>query len=354
MQRNRPTNEQQNKCRLPDAINVSITNNFTQIPNDLLRRPDMSGKAKAILCLLLSNQEGWVSYMSSLQQMMKEGPDALHSGLQELEQMGYLLRVRYRDKITKKWIGSFWAYSNSPNNFNLEKPLKQLDKQGFEPAFKNTNNPENPGMENPDMANRHMENPGLIIPINKKTNLKENHLNPSSYDLEDSKDLPFNSFNNGQNISSKENPPSNPPKKLNGKITPKQFDEFWTLYPKRDSGQGSKGTAKTKWNKLCRSKNRDVPTWRQIKGAIIRQKKSEQWQNTKYIPMPTTWLNNSRWLDDPSELRTFVSDEQKKKLGPKENPNFYADGNYAKPKPGKYANVPVINYDSEKGVIDEN
>ena len=42
---------------LPDAINCSITKEFTQIPNDLLRNPEISGKAKSILFLLLSKRK---------------------------------------------------------------------------------------------------------------------------------------------------------------------------------------------------------------------------------------------------------------------------------------------------------
>ena len=115
-----------------------------------------------------------------------------------------------------------------------------------------------------------------------------------------------------QNPSTQNPSTQKPPKKLNGKITPKQFDDFWTLYPKRNGGQGSKGKAKTKWDTLCHSKNGDAPTWRQVKGSIIRQSKSELWQKKpKYIPMPSTWLNNSRWLDDPQELQFYPPNDAK-------------------------------------------
>ena len=45
------------ELKLPDAINCSLTKNFTQVPNNLLRNPNITSKAKAILCLLLSNKE---------------------------------------------------------------------------------------------------------------------------------------------------------------------------------------------------------------------------------------------------------------------------------------------------------
>jgi len=59
--------------KLPDAINCSISADFTQIPNEFLRNPNISAKAKTILCVLLSNKEGWQTHTTSLKQMLKEG-----------------------------------------------------------------------------------------------------------------------------------------------------------------------------------------------------------------------------------------------------------------------------------------
>jgi len=87
-------------------------------------------------------------------------------------------------------------------------------------------------------------------------------------------------------------------------ITPDMFDNFWKIYPRKDS----KGSALTKWNSICRKGNKR-PTWVQIKQAIIDQKKSERWSDSKYIPLSSTWLNQSRWLDDPKELKKFSRDE---------------------------------------------
>lgn len=82
-------------------------------------------------------------------------------------------------------------------------------------------------------------------------------------------------------------------------ITPNQFNEFWELYPKKVD----KGKALTSWNKLCNKK--DKPTWRDIRKAIIEQKKTPRWSSKQFIPLPTTWLNQSRWLDDPAEMTNF-------------------------------------------------
>ena len=87
-------------------------------------------------------------------------------------------------------------------------------------------------------------------------------------------------------------------KKIIRKITPKQFESFWEIYPlKKD-----KGKAMTKWNSVCsKSNKKDIPNFRQIKKAILLQSKSKRWREG-FIPHPTTWINQSRWLDDPAEM----------------------------------------------------
>lgn len=91
----------------------------------------------------------------------------------------------------------------------------------------------------------------------------------------------------------------------NGFITKSQFDKFWKVYPRKVD----KGKALTAWNRICTKKD-DRPTWRQIKGSILQQIKSARWQDPKFIPHPTTWLNQSRWLDDAEEMKSYRREEQ--------------------------------------------
>jgi hypothetical protein len=85
------------------------------------------------------------------------------------------------------------------------------------------------------------------------------------------------------------------------KITLDDFDKFWELYP--SSRRGSKGKAQSIWIKLCTPNNVHRPDWQRVRAAILKQKKSEQWQKESLIPLSTTWLNQYRWLDDPKELK---------------------------------------------------
>ncbi len=84
-------------------------------------------------------------------------------------------------------------------------------------------------------------------------------------------------------------------------ITPSMFEKFWKIYPKKVD----KGKAKTKWEGICKKNTKERPTWKEIKAAILRQKKTERWQEKEFIPHPTTWLNQQRWLDDPEEMKSY-------------------------------------------------
>jgi hypothetical protein len=104
----------------------------------------------------------------------------------------------------------------------------------------------------------------------------------------------------------------------NGYITPKLFEDFWKIYPRK----GSKGKALTKWNQLCNKKENRL-TWKEIRKAIHDQKGSDQWkENVKFIPLAATWLNQTRWVDDPKEMIAYHFDEEKQKQF---HPRFYDD-----------------------------
>jgi len=81
-------------------------------------------------------------------------------------------------------------------------------------------------------------------------------------------------------------------------ITLSQFELFWEIYPRKVS----QGKALMEWKKICAQPARGRPTWRQIRYAVLKQSKTPQWQNVIYIPHPSTWLHQCRWLDDPLQM----------------------------------------------------
>lgn len=73
------------------------------------------------------------------------------------------------------------------------------------------------------------------------------------------------------------------------KTIPSDFDAFWSAYPKKVG----KEAARKAFEKSKQPVNVLIE-------AIEKQKASEQWtrEGGRYIPNPTTWLNQGRWQDE--------------------------------------------------------
>ena len=148
-----------------------VESDYTQIPNEILRNPDLSAKAKGILCLLLSNKYGWKGCVEGLCKLMRNNKESIITGLKELTEQRYFINLRYREKDTKKWRGSFWAYTNQPGVFDITNQYIILQQKKLEiytnnPDVRITKNPQ-PGF--PHLGFPQMENPQLIILIYNNT-----------------------------------------------------------------------------------------------------------------------------------------------------------------------------------------
>ena len=73
------------------------------------------------------------------------------------------------------------------------------------------------------------------------------------------------------------------------------FIEFWNLYPKKEG----KGEAWKAWLKVDPKPNNEMI--KIMENTIIKYKKTDQWKkdNGQFIPLPSTWLNQRRWEDEP-------------------------------------------------------
>lgn len=80
-------------------------------------------------------------------------------------------------------------------------------------------------------------------------------------------------------------------KKQKGQYTD-DFERFWSAYPRKTG----KGYAFECWIK------HSPPTERVLE-ALEWQKRQEQWvrDDGQYVPMPSTWINQWRWEDEPDE-----------------------------------------------------
>ena len=85
-------------------------------------------------------------------------------------------------------------------------------------------------------------------------------------------------------------------------LSEKRFEEFWNLYPRKEG----KGAAKQKWEKI----KPDAELFEKIINAVKDNiDRNPQWKrdNGQFIPHPATWLNQGRWDDDISGLKSTQS-----------------------------------------------
>ncbi len=83
------------------------------------------------------------------------------------------------------------------------------------------------------------------------------------------------------------------------KSTPRQpgaFDSWWALWPRKHS----KKQAKTAYEKA--SSGKDWPGHEAVMAATRQQVRCNGWDGGKFTPHGATWLNQGRYLDDPSEI----------------------------------------------------
>jgi hypothetical protein len=75
-----------------------------------------------------------------------------------------------------------------------------------------------------------------------------------------------------------------------------EFIEFWNLYPYKEA----KGDAFLAWKSVN-------PPIQAVINALSWQINSDKWiaENGKYIPLPSTYINQRRWESEPQKVSTF-------------------------------------------------
>jgi hypothetical protein len=80
------------KKDMPNIIRQKRKANYTVIPNEMLNNTELSFKAKAILCYLLSKPDKWSVYLSQLAKVSTDGYESVVSGMNELIAKRYVFR----------------------------------------------------------------------------------------------------------------------------------------------------------------------------------------------------------------------------------------------------------------------
>ncbi|WP_058306274.1 helix-turn-helix domain-containing protein [Gracilibacillus massiliensis] len=94
----------------------------------LHNEPNMTGKSKNILCYILSRPPQWEVSITDISANIKEGRDAIRSGLKELEEKGYIIRFNIRDPKGKIVSNITFAY-DLPQKKNRERIISAAKKE---------------------------------------------------------------------------------------------------------------------------------------------------------------------------------------------------------------------------------
>ena len=123
----------------------NVTNNFTMLPNHIIRDKRLSWKAVGLISYLWSLPPNfkWLS-ITHLANQKDTGETATRTGLRELERAGYLLIERQQD-ASGRFTKTLWQIRENRPDGDHASP-----------------HGENPRMDNPHATKREVENQPLI------------------------------------------------------------------------------------------------------------------------------------------------------------------------------------------------
>jgi DNA-binding MarR family transcriptional regulator len=135
-----------------NKLNNKIKDNFTIIPNDIIRNKSLSDRARFIFCYMASMPDDWKFYQSAMAKELGYTKDTLRKYIEELLETGYLNREQRRE------TGKFDSYDYTLN---------------FTPSGKNTDTVKNrhgkkPTRENSTLINKDFKEKKTITNIDFK------------------------------------------------------------------------------------------------------------------------------------------------------------------------------------------
>jgi hypothetical protein len=140
-----------------NKLNNKIKENFTIIPNEIIRNKNISDRARFIFCYMASMPDDWKFYQGAMAKELGYTKDTLRKYIDELLITGYLHREQRREE------GKFDSYDYTLNfipsgkkadtvkSRNVEKPTREkstLTNKDLEQRKTNTNKDFDKGCEN--------------------------------------------------------------------------------------------------------------------------------------------------------------------------------------------------------------
>jgi DNA-binding MarR family transcriptional regulator len=164
-----------------NKLNNKIKDNFTIIPNDIIRNKSLSDRARFIFCYMASMPDDWKFYQGAMAKELGYTKDTLRKYIEELLETGYLNREQRRE------TGKFDSYDYTLN---------------FTPSGKNTDTVKNrhgkkPTRENSTLINKDFKQKKTITNID---------LNKSSENSKEFSPIEINGIEIKENRKGKVNP----------------------------------------------------------------------------------------------------------------------------------------------------
>ena len=132
------------------VFRVQKTQNYTIMSNYHLNDKELSLKAKGLLSLMLSLPDNWDYTTRGLAAICKEGVDGIRATVRELEDAGYIIRCRVRDK-SGLMHGMEYTVFEQPQKPEPENPV-QAEPEREKPVQAKPVQAE-PAQENPAQLN---------------------------------------------------------------------------------------------------------------------------------------------------------------------------------------------------------
>jgi hypothetical protein len=256
-----------------------LTRDFTTIPNEILRNPELTWKAKAIHSYLLSLPETWVVHLNHLKKVSKDGYDSTVSGINELLEKKYLWRRPRSGDNPGGW--EYYVYQQP----QLEDPFRLGDSptRDFPESEKSTTSKDILNKVNKDLINKDSEN--LTDKDQTESYLSTLPPDRQNKPTEQPEDKAMSA------TAEQKTPPHSAPPSPQYSA---DFETFWTAYPRKIGKQA----AYREW-KRCKV---DLPT---ALKAIEQQRKAGMFKEQQYIIYPERWIKNGRWeeIETAPQLR---------------------------------------------------
>jgi hypothetical protein len=90
---------------------------FTVIANSIIDDQTLTWKARGLLIFILSKPDNWRTNMKHLASQSADGYYAVQSGMAELEDAGYIRRVKAQDSAGR------WSTSTIVHDHPVDKPV---------------------------------------------------------------------------------------------------------------------------------------------------------------------------------------------------------------------------------------